>query len=221
MTLYRDRADAAADLVRHLPPELGRDWVVLALPRGGVPVAAPIAQALDAPLDLMIVRKLGAPGNPELAVGAVYGPGRDQRVLNPDLVRLLGLSDPEIDRLAQAQADEIARRRRLWGRDSGGIALRERDVLIVDDGLATGATLRAAIAAAQQAGARQVGVALPVALSDSLETLPAGLSPLICPHPAAGFSAIGAAYDSFPQVSDAEVARLIGQTGPDGRFAKP
>lgn len=207
MPFFQDRAQAAEELIRLLPPEVGRDWLVLALPRGGVPVAAPIARHLGAALDLMIVRKVGTPGNPELALAAVTGPGPVGIVVNEPLRDMLGLADAESARLARPEIDEVARRRKLWA--APGVLLAGRSVLIVDDGMATGTTLRAALAAARTQGARQIGVALPVALGTSLGKLPADLSPVICPHPSAELSAVGAAYDHFPQVSDDEVAAIL------------
>lgn len=207
MTFFRDRAQAAEALIRLLPPEVDRDWLVLALPRGGVPVAAPIARHLEAALDLMVVRKVAAPGNRELALAAVTGPGPAGIVVNEPLRDMLGLADTDVVRLARPEIEEVARRRKLWA--APGFPLTGRSVLIVDDGLATGTTMRAALAAARAQGARQIGVALPVALGTSLRRLPADLSPVICPHPSADLSAVGGAYEDFPQVSDAEVFTIL------------
>ena len=207
MALFRDRAHAAEALIHLLPAEVGKDWLVLALPRGGVPVAAPLARHLGAVLDLMIVRKVGAPGNPELALAAVTGPGPAEIVVNEDLRDFLRLTDEDVTRLARPEVEEIVRRRALWSAPC--LPLDGQRVLIVDDGAATGTTLRAAIEAARRQGALQIGVALPVALGSSLEDLPADVSPVICAYPAAGLSAVGAAYDAFPQVSDSEVAQTL------------
>jgi len=214
MAFYRDRADAAEDLIRHLPDEVDRTWVVLALPRGGVPIAAAIAAHLGARLGLLIVRKVGVPGNPELALAAVTGAGPDEIVVNDALRRALGLSDAEVLELARPEVEEIARRRRLWLADE--VPLASRPVLIVDDGVATGATLRAAVEAARRRGAARIGVALPVALGTSLLGL-SHVSPVVCPHPAAGLSAVGAAYSDFPQVSDSEVTMYLSQIATDAR----
>lgn len=215
MAFYRDRADAAEDLIRHLPDEVDRTWVVLALPRGGVPIAAAIAAHLGARLGLLIVRKVGVPGNPELALAAVTGAGPDEIVVNDALRRALGLSDAEVLDLARPEVEEIARRRRLWLADE--VPLAGRPVLIVDDGVATGATLRAAVEAARRRGAARIGVALPVALGTSLLGLSADVSPVVCPHPAAELSAVGAAYANFPQVSDSEVTTYLTQNSEDAR----
>lgn len=207
MAFFRDRAEAAEVLIRLLPAGVGKDWLVLALPRGGVPVAAPLARHLGAALDLLIVRKVGTPGNPELALAAVTGPEHTEIAVHEGLRDMLGLTDDDVARLARPEVEEIARRRKLWA--APGFPLAGRSVLIVDDGMATGTTLRAAISAASAQGARQIGVALPVALGSSLRQLPSGLSPVICPHPSADLSAVGAAYDHFPQVSDQEVADTL------------
>ena len=207
MAFFRDRAQAAEALIRLLPPEVDRDWLVLALPRGGVPVAAPIARHLEAALDLMVVRKVGTPGNRELALAAVTGPGPAGIVVNEPLRDILGLSDTDVVRLARPEIEEVARRRKLWA--AHGFPLTGRSVRIVDDGLATGTTMRAALAAARAQGARQIGVALPVALGTSLRRLPADLSPVICPYPSADLSAVGEAYEDFPQVSDADVFTIL------------
>lgn len=211
MAWFRGRAEAGQELARLMPPQIGPDWRVLALPRGGVPVAAEVARHLGVPLDILIVRKVGAPGNPELALAAVTGPGRAGMVVNAGLQSLLGLTDAEVERLAAPQVEEVARRRAMWSA-APGLPLAGHPVLIVDDGIATGTTLRAAIEAALQQGARQVGVAVPVALGSSLRKLLPGVDPVICPHPDAAFAAVGMAYDDFAQVQDEEVARILGQT---------
>lgn len=215
MALFRDRAQAAEALISSLPAEVGRDWLVLALPRGGVPIAAAMARHLGATLDLLIVRKVGAPGNPELALAAVTGPSRAELVINDRLCSMLGLAEGDVERLARPEVAEIVRRRRLWA--APGLPLTGRRVLIVDDGAATGTTLRAAVEAARRQGAQQIGVALPLALGTALRDLPDDLSPVICPYPAADFSAVGAGYVLFPQVSDGEVADLLSRMPGAGR----
>lgn len=209
MAFFRDRADAAETLIRLLPPEVGKDWLVLALPRGGVPIAAALSRHLGAALDLILVRKVGLPGDPELALAAITGPGPDERAVNEGLCTTFGLTEADVTRLARPELDEIARRRTLWA--APGLPLAGRKVLVVDDGMATGATLRAALAAVRRQGAAQIGVALPVALGHALRQLPADVAPVICPYPDAQLAGIGAAYREFPQVADSEVARLLSE----------
>lgn len=215
MALFRDRDEAAEVLIRHLPAKIGKDWLILALPRGGVPIAAALARHLGATLDLLIVRKVGVPGDPELALAAVTGPGPQEMTVNEDLRAILGLSRDEVEDLARPEVEEIARRRKLWA--APGLSLAGRRVLIVDDGAATGTTLRAALAAATRQGAWQVGVALPLALGHALRGLPGSVTPVICPHPAAAFPSVGAGYQHFPQVGDDEVAELLSTLSPSTR----
>lgn len=136
--LFRNRSDAAARLTAALPPDIDATWLVLGLPRGGVPIAAQIA------------RKFGTPGNPELAVAAVTGPGDDQIVINKSVQRLCGLTDADIRERAIRSVQEVEARRRMWTKSRDTIALQGRDILLVDDGAATGTTLAAAIQAARQ-----------------------------------------------------------------------
>lgn len=217
MAWFRDREAAAEALVGLLPPDVGADWVILALPRGGLPVAARIARHLGAVLDLLIVRKVGAPGNPEVALAAVTGPGPEDMVVNEDLRRTLGLTRADVARLAEPHLHEIERRRRLWAA-APRVPLAGRKVLVVDDGAATGTTLLAAIEAIRNQGAARIGVALPVALGSALQRLPQGLDPVICPLASAPLHAVGQAYDRFSQVEDADVTRLLevmGRKSPD------
>lgn len=212
MAYFRDREDAAEQLVAMLPDEIGPDWLILALPRGGVPIGAAMARHLGAPLDLLIVRKVGAPGDPELALGAVTGPGPEALTINDEVRALFHLSEAEVARLAAPAVEAVAARRALWTAHGTAAPLAGQRVLVVDDGIATGTTLRAAIAAVRQQGAARIGVAVPVALGSSLGALGPGLSPVVCPHPDAWCPGVGAAYQRFPQVSDEEVTRLVSET---------
>lgn len=214
MARLRDRASAGARLAGPvaqwlaerpgLPPP-----VVLALPRGGVPVALPVARHLGAPLDLVMVRKLGAPGQPELAVAAVVEGDPPLRITNPGVMSALGLAPHDLD-AAEAQAlQEIARRRRLWLRDRAPVPVAGRTAVVIDDGLATGATLRAALAGLRARGAAAVLVAVPVAAAETLAALQPEVDGLLCLHSPHPFFAIGAHYEDFRQLEDAEIPRLL------------
>ncbi|MGR3321818.1 MAG: phosphoribosyltransferase [Pseudooceanicola sp.] len=208
MRRYVDRNDAAGQLLRWLPEDIDARWIVLALPRGGVPIGAALADHMGAPLDIITVRKVGAPGNPELALAAATGP-RDQDILiNREVQRMSGLTEAETLELGREVGRGLAARRRDWIGDREPPDLAGCRVLIVDDGAATGTTLAAAVDAVQRLGAREVAVALPVALQGALRKIPASIR-VICPLRDAGLPAVGAAYDRFDQVSDAEVRALL------------
>ncbi len=164
---FRDRAEAGRLLGERLGAYTGRrDVIVLALPRGGVPVAREVARALGAPLDVFLVRKLGYPGQPELAMGAIASGGT--RVLNEELVRELRLDDEVIERVAEREEVELGRRERAYRGDRPSPELRGRTVVLVDDGLATGATMRAAVAAVRSRGPERIVVAVPTAPQNTL-----------------------------------------------------
>ena len=209
MAFFRDRADAAEQLIPLLPATVNRDWIILGLARGGIPIAARIADALGARLDVLILRKVGAPGNPELALAAVTGPGPDRMVVNEAVRSYHHLTPEDVEILAAPAVAEVARRRKLWLDGADLPSLQGRDVLLVDDGMATGTTMRAAIGMVRHMGAARIGVAVPVALGNALRHLPADIAPVLCPHPADPASAVGAAYAAFPQVEDQEVRDLI------------
>lgn len=217
MALFRDRADAASKLVALLPATVDRDWVILGLARGGVPLAAAIARALHAPLDVLILRKVGVPGDPELALAAVTGPGPDDMVVNETVRRLHAIPTDRLPILAAPAVAEVRRRRRLWRGATPEADLLHRRVLLVDDGMATGTTMRAAIRVARQRGAAQIGVAVPVALGTTLRNLPADIAPVLCPYPARDEPGIGAAYAAFPPLTDAEVAHDLRTVAPPSR----
>jgi len=180
---------------------------VLALPRGGVPVAAEIARALDLELDVIVVRKIGVPGHEELAMGAVAS--GDVVVRNDDVIEGLGIADQEFDdALRRARAELLDREHRL-GRAAIPPGFRGRTAIIVDDGVATGATMRAAVAALRASGPGRVIVALPVAPSDTVAALEAIADGVVCLHQPDPFGAVGSAYNDFSQTSDAEVRRLM------------
>ena len=185
------------------------DVVVLGLPRGGVPVAHEVAEALGVPLDVFVVRKLGAPSQPELALGAIASGGTV--VLNDDIVRALRVDDVRLQSIIDAQRAEVDARDRLYRGDRAPMALDGRTIVLVDDGLATGATMRAAVAAVRRRGVRSVVVAVPVAAPEAVEMLyaTAGVDRVAVVSTPSDFVAVGLWYRDFSQVSDDEVRRLL------------
>jgi putative phosphoribosyl transferase len=208
LTRFSDRRAAGRLLAQRLRDYRIRDNVlVLALPRGGVPVAYEVAQALAAPLDVFVVRKLGLPGQEELAMGAIAPGG--VRFLNADVVEYAGVTDQQIDRVAAIEQRELERRQRAYRGEAPPLDLARRTVILVDDGLATGATMRAAVAAARQSGASRVVVAVPVAPAETCQKLAQEADEVICLMTPQPFWSIGQWYDDFSQVSDQEVRDLL------------
>ncbi|WP_371367322.1 phosphoribosyltransferase [Pseudomonas sp. QL9] len=204
----RNRRDAGLRLAQALSHLRGRtDLLVLALPRGGVPVAYEIAHALQAPLDLLVVRKLGAPAQPELAIGAIASGG--VRVLNPDLLRYEGVSDEELERIAQREGRELLRREGLYRGERPRPTIRGRQVLLVDDGLATGATMRAAVEAVRREAPARILVAAPVGSAEAVADLEALADEVVCPLVPGMLSSIGRWYLDFAQTEDDEVRELL------------
>jgi putative phosphoribosyl transferase len=205
---FRDRTEAGQHLAQLLTRYAGRaDVLVLALPRGGVPVAFAVAQALQAPLDVLVVRKLGLPGQEELAMGAIASGG--VRVLNDEVVNSLQVPKTVIDRVAAMEQAELERRERVYRGGRPAPVLRDQTVVLVDDGLATGTTMRAAIAAIRAQQPAQLIVAIPVAAADSLAALPPLVDELICVIAPETFYAIGLWYEDFSPTTDAEVCALL------------
>ena len=208
MSRWADRADAGRQLAERLA---ARDdlagGVVLGLPRGGVVVAALVAQRLGLPLDVVVVRKLGVPGQPELAFGAVTGDGH--RVLNDDVVRVARLSDEVVEAVTRRELDTAADRTRRYRGAVSPQPLAARPVVVVDDGVATGATLRAALDVVVQAQPSLVVVAVPVAPRGLAARLPVAPGDVVVLQEPADFYAVGQAYRRFDQVSDDEVAALL------------
>jgi putative phosphoribosyl transferase len=214
--VFHDRTEAGRLLAGRLRHLRGAAPVVLAVPRGGVPVGAPIAEALDAPLDLLLARKIGAPGQPELALGAVVEGDPPQTVLNDRIVRALGVSSDEIAREAERQLAEIARRRRLWLHGRPQVPTRGRTAIVVDDGIATGATVRAALAALGRAGAARRVLAAPVAPRETAEALRELCDEAVFLAEPPDLGSVGAFYADFHQLEDAEVAALLDRAGGGG-----
>lgn len=207
MRTFTDRVDAGRRLARELATrDLKGRLVVLGLPRGGVPVAAEVAHALHAPLDVLVVRKVGAPGQEELALGAVGEEGAVVR--NDAVIRASGISPDDLGALESAQQEEVERRASLFRHRHSPTTLKHRTAIIVDDGIATGATMRAACAIARARGAARIVVAVPVAAPDTLEKLP-DADEVICLHAPEEFMAVGMHYVDFRQTSDAEVVEIM------------
>lgn len=205
---FQDRTAAGKVLADKLAAYADRSEVlVLALPRGGVPVAYEVAEALNAPLDVFIVRKLGVPGQEELAMGAIASGG--VRVLNQEVVEELSLSEQIVDQVAVQEQQELERREHLYRDDRVTPELRERIVILVDDGLATGTTMRAAIAAIRQYQPAQIVVAVPVSSPETCEELADEVDDIVCAMTPQPFYSVGLWYDYFPQTTDAEVRDLL------------
>ena len=216
--IYRDRADAGQELAKKLAGYRDcSDVIVLGLPRGGVPVAFEVAMALHAPLDVFVVRKLGTPGQPELAMGAIASGG--VRVLNHDVVRALGIPEWQIEEVAQAEGEELRRREQQYRGTRAPLNVRDKTVILVDDGLATGSTMRAASAALKQEGARKIVVAVPVAAEASCAAVRGEVDELVCAATPEPFWAVGQWYRDFDQTTDAEVRSLLDLSARQDRAA--
>ncbi|MGM0576915.1 MAG: phosphoribosyltransferase [Myxococcota bacterium] len=210
MERYRNRQEAGRILADRLADHAGeRDVFVLALPRGGVPVAAVVAEALDAPLDVLLVRKLGVPGHGELAMGAIASGGA--RVMNRSVVRGQGISEAEVERVEDDERRELRRREEAYRGDRPFPDLDGKTVILVDDGVATGATMKAAIEALRQYGPRRIVAAVPVAPAETVSDLRSRVDEVVCPRTPAPFFAIGQWYADFGQTTDQEVRQLLGE----------
>lgn len=205
---FADRREAGRELASRLAHYRGRsDVVVLALPRGGVPVAFEIAEALDAPLDIFVVRKLGMPGHPEFAIGAIASGG--VRVLKDDVIRAYGVPQSAIDTVARRELAELERREREYRRGRPLPDLRDRIVILVDDGLATGSTMRAAVQAVRAFEPARVVVAVPVGAPSTCAELAEIADEVVCARTPEPFSAVGLWYRDFSQTTDEEVRALL------------
>lgn len=212
---FRDRSDAGKKLAQALSRRQGDDPVVLALPRGGVPVAAEVAAALRAPLDLVLVRKIGAPIYPELAMGAVVDGGAPVIVRNDNIIAELGIDETEFQRACDRELAEITRRRRLYLGDRAQIDVKDRLAIVVDDGIATGATTKAALRAIRMRKPKRLLLAVPVAPTDSLRELGKEADEVICLEDYEYFGAVGAYYGDFRQISDEEVIDTLARFRPE------
>jgi putative phosphoribosyl transferase len=204
---FGDRRDAGRALAALLRRYAGRDAVVLALPRGGVPVGYEVAEALGAPLDVFLVRKLGMPGHPEFAMGAIASGG--VRVLSDDVVQIYGITEDAIARVAKVEQTELERREREYRQNHPAVDVRGRTVILVDDGLATGSTMRAAVQAVRQLSPARVIVAAPVGAPQACGDLAALADAVVCARTPDPFSAVGLWYERFDQTTDDEVRELL------------
>jgi len=210
-TLFENRTDAGRRLAQALGAYAGRsDLIVLALPRGGVPVAYEVARALKAPLDLLIVRKLGTPGHEELAMGAIASGGAS--VLNRDVVSAYRIGDETIERVAAEERQELERRERLYRGDRPYPSLENRCIVVVDDGIATGATMRAGLAALRRRNPACIVVAVPLAPVETVERLRAEVDDVVCLMTPEPFFAVGQGYRDFSQTTDDEVREILARS---------
>ena len=215
MALFRDRADAGRQLADRLKTYAGRpDVLVLGLPRGGVPVAFEVARALGAPLDIFVVRKLGVPGHEEIAMGAIATGGVG--VLNEPVVRGLGIPQSVISAAMEREQRELDRRERAYRGERPAPDVRGKTVILVDDGLATGATMRAAVAALRQQQTKRIIVAVPVAAPETCEELRAEVDEIVCLETPEPFYAVGLWYEDFSQTTDEEVCGLLDRARQQG-----
>ncbi len=210
--LFQNRAEAGRRLAGELTSYAGRfDAVVLGLPRGGVPVAFEVASALDLPLDVFVVRKLGVPGHEELAMGAVASGG--VRVLNEEVVRSLAIPEVVIDRVTADEQRELERREQAYRDNRPPLGVRGRVVILVDDGLATGYSMRAAVEALKQQGPSRIVVAVPVAARETCDEFQYLVDEIVCPSTPEPFYAVGLWYQDFSQTTDEEVRDLLRKAG--------
>lgn len=206
--IFKNRREAGWLLAQRLKKIAGgHDTVVLGLPRGGIPVAFEIARELKSPLHAFVVRKLGTPGQEELAMGAVASGG--VRVLNDEVVRALGISNSVIEKVTADEMQELKRREILYGEDSYGPDVRNKTVILIDDGLATGASMRAAIAAVRELEPSRVIVAVPVGAAETCEKFASQADEVVCLQTPEPFYSVGGWYDNFSQTDDAEVCELL------------
>lgn len=219
--LFANRHEAGRRLAAELARFRDQSPLVLAIPRGGVPVGFEIAEALAAPLDVVLVRKIGAPFQPELAVGAVVDGEHAETVLNQEIVEMLVLSEDFIERETARQLEEIERRRKLYLGDRPRPRIEGRTAIIVDDGIATGATVEAGLVAVRRSAPRRLVLGVPVAPVDTVERLRGKVDELVCLETPEPFFAIGQFYADFPQLKDDEVTDFLDRAARRVEASKP
>jgi putative phosphoribosyl transferase len=205
---FRNRTDAGRRLAGELADYAGReDVIVLGLPRGGLPVAYEIAVALDAPLDVFVVRKLGLPGHEEFGIGAIASGG--VRVVDESVLRAYGVDRDTLDRITDRERRELERREHLYRDDRGFPSVQNRTVILVDDGLATGSTMRAAVAALRAEGPRAIVIAVPVGAPETCSAMKRIADDVVCLEAPEPFYAVGLWYEDFEQTTDEEVHDIL------------
>jgi len=207
--VYSTRTQAGAMLARRLTPYANLNVVVLGVPRGGLPVAKEVADALGAPLDVVVVRKLGAPGHPELGIGAVVDGDRPRAIFNQDIIEHLGVSDEYIDAEIARQLKEVKRRETAYRGGRAKIPLTGKTVIVVDDGIATGSSMRAALRGVRRQKPKRLILAVPVAPVDTIEALASEADEIVCLETPENFFAVGQFYRDFHQVTDDEVKTIL------------
>lgn len=219
MTRFDDRFHAGQFLARELKHHAGNpNVVVLALPRGGVPVAFEIARAIEAPLDIFVVRKIGAPGYEELAMGAIATGG--VRVFNEEVIQHLGVSESWIEAAIREQEEELRRREDVYRGDRPPLQIRDRTVILVDDGLATGASMRAAVRALRLREPAAITVAVPIGSRDTCDQFRSEVEEVVCGRTPEPFHAVGAWYRNFTQTTDEEVRELLNRAAHERRVRR-
>lgn len=209
-TIYSNREEAGRALAHALSSFKGGDVVVLGIPRGGLPVARQVADELGAPLDIIVVRKLGAPGQPELGIGAVVDGDHPRAIFNQEIIEQLGVSDDYIQAEIDKQLQEIKRRELAYRAGRAPVPLSGKTVIVVDDGIATGSSVRAALRGVRRAGPKRIILAVPVAPTETVEALRSSADQIVCLETPENFFAVGQFYRDFHQVSDEEVKQILG-----------
>jgi len=218
---FENRESAGRALAEEVAAKALPDPVVLALPRGGVPVAAEVAKALKAPLDLVMVRKIGVPWQPELAAAAVIDGEDPQTVINEEICGLANVSQSYIDEAAKREREEIERRRKLYLKDHPHAEIAGRSVIVVDDGIATGTTMRAVLKGLRRKKPKSILLAVPVAPTEAIEALRGDVDDIVCLATPEPFYSIGLHYADFHQVPDEEVIKILEQTREAMEVKKP